>query len=67
MKVNKIRPVKQVPARDTVQVHLPDGRVMEGSRGTHIVEFLKTYNSMSRDKNCVFQLLNEKCQMKGIK
>ena len=41
MKVNKIKPVKQVPARDTVQVHLPDGRVMEGSRGTHIVEFLK--------------------------
>lgn len=46
MKVNKIRPVKQVPQRDTVQVHLPDGRVMEGSRGTHIEEFFKEMSDL---------------------
>jgi uridine kinase len=41
MKVNKRNQVAEVPVRDSVQVHLPDGRVLEGRRGTHIEEFLK--------------------------
>lgn len=41
MKENKLKPIAEVPARDTVQVHLPDGRVLEGTRGTHLEEFLK--------------------------
>jgi hypothetical protein len=32
--------ISEVSARDTVQVHLPDGRVLEGRRGMHLEEFM---------------------------
>jgi uridine kinase len=38
--------IAEVSARDTVQVHLPDGRVLEGSRGTHLEEFLNQIDAV---------------------
>ncbi len=36
--------IKEVSPRETVQIHLPDGRVLEGSRGTQLEIFLKDLN-----------------------
>jgi uridine kinase len=36
--------IKEVTPRDTVQIHLPDGRVLEGPRGTQLEEFLRQLN-----------------------
>jgi uridine kinase len=33
--------IREVPPRETVQVHLPDGCVLEGPRGTQLETFLK--------------------------
>ncbi len=33
--------IQAVPSRETVQIHLPDGRVLEGPRGTQLETFLK--------------------------
>lgn len=33
--------VKLTPPRETVQIHLPDGRVLEGPRGAAVAEFLQ--------------------------
>lgn len=33
--------IHEVPSRETVQIHLPDGRVLEGPRGTQLEMFLK--------------------------
>jgi uridine kinase len=41
MKAQDRRPIKQVKLRDTVQIRLPDDRVLEGPRGTQIACFLK--------------------------
>ena len=40
MTIREDNRIAEVSARDTVQVHLPDGRVLEGRRGTHLGEFL---------------------------
>lgn len=40
MTIKEDNRIAEVSARDTVQVHLPDGRVLEGRRGTHLGEFL---------------------------
>lgn len=32
--------IREVPPRETVQIHLPDGRVLEGPRGTQLETFL---------------------------
>jgi len=37
-----INKIQTVPPRDTVEVHLPDGRVLSGPRGTNAGEFLVT-------------------------
>ena len=37
---NKPALVRQVPPRSTVEIHLPDGRVLEGPRGAPLAEFL---------------------------
>jgi len=33
--------ISEVPSRKTVQIHLPRGRVLEGPRGTKLLEFFK--------------------------
>lgn len=38
-------PVRQVPPRPTVQIQLPDGRVLEGPRGSQLVVFLEPVSS----------------------
>jgi len=37
--------IKQVFPRDTVQIHLPDGQVLEGPRGTPLELFLKDFSN----------------------
>jgi hypothetical protein len=36
---------KEMPLRPTVQVHLPDGKVIEGPRGTQLESFLNGLDS----------------------
>ncbi len=43
-KLMKEKVIKEATPRDTVQIHLPDGRVLEGPRGTQLGEFLKQLN-----------------------
>ena len=38
--------IRETPARATVQIHLPDGRVLEGPRGSQLVEFLAQEDSI---------------------
>jgi uridine kinase len=33
--------IRAVPSRETVQIHLPDGRILEGPRGTQLETFLR--------------------------
>lgn len=40
MKDHQRSRITEVAARETVQIHLPDGRILEGRRGTHLEEFL---------------------------
>lgn len=40
--------IKLVEPRETVEIHLPDGRVLSGPRGVTVEEFLKTINDPSQ-------------------
>ncbi len=41
MKKSQLTAIRQVEPRPTIEVHLPDGRVLEGPRGTQLEAFLK--------------------------
>ncbi|MEE8568318.1 MAG: nucleoside kinase [Anaerolineales bacterium] len=38
--------IRETPARATVQIHLPDGRVLEGPRGSQLADFLAQEDSI---------------------
>ena len=38
--------IRETPTRATVQIHLPDGRVLEGPRGSQLAEFLAQEDSI---------------------
>jgi uridine kinase len=40
------RLIRETPARATVQIHLPDGRVLEGPRGSQLADFLAQEDSI---------------------
>lgn len=41
MAVHSEKTIQETTPRDTIQVHLPDGRVLEGPRGSLLLDFLK--------------------------